>query len=69
MKMVGQYVDSKEIFVLQTHYNGHDYVSVFVGRFATLTQANATLADLPAPLKSNKPLIRTWSKIKQDQSP
>ncbi|MBK6999543.1 MAG: AAA family ATPase [Rhodoferax sp.] len=68
VKMVGQYVDSKDIFVLQTHYNGHDYVSVFVGRFATLTQANATLADLPAPLKSNKPLIRTWSKIKQDQS-
>lgn len=68
LTMVSQYVDSAEIFALQTHYNGRDYVSVFVGRFTTPEQANATLARWPAPLKANKPLVRTWGKIKQDQS-
>ena len=43
------------------------FVSVFVGTYASMDEANATLASWPASMKANKPMVRTWTKIRQDQ--
>ncbi len=68
LKFLTQHVDAAMVFAQLTHYNGRDYVSVFVGQYAGVAQANAALAAWPASIKTNKPMVRTWNKIRQDQS-
>jgi hypothetical protein len=41
-------------------------VSVYFGNYDTRDQALAALAALPDVLKVNKPMVRTWAKIKLD---
>lgn len=67
LKSVTQQVDSAMVFVQLSHYNGRDFVSVFVGQYATFGEANSALANLPMGLKTHKPMVRTWTKIRQDQ--
>lgn len=68
LKSLVLHVDAAMVFAQLTHYNGRDYVSVFVGQYAGVAQANAALAAWPASIKTNKPMVRTWIKIRQDQS-
>ncbi len=67
LNFVRHHVDSAVVFAQLTHYNSGDFVSIFVGRYATIGEAYAALAAWPAPLKVNKPMVRTWVKIRQDQ--
>jgi MSHA biogenesis protein MshM len=69
LKLVSQQLDSSLIFAQLSSYNGRNFVSVYYGNFAATSQAQATLADLPESLKTNKPIVRTWARIKQDQAP
>lgn len=68
LKSLVQHVDAAMVFAQLTHYNGLDYVSVFVGQYTSVAEANAALAAWPASIKTNKPMVRTWNKIRQDQS-
>lgn len=67
VKTIGQHVGSAMVFAQLTHYNGRDFVSVFVGTYASVGEASTALASWPASIKTNKPMVRTWAKIKQDQ--
>ncbi len=69
MESLSQQVNPKQIYAQLSHYNGKDFVAVFVGNYPNSAKANAALIDLPAPLKANKPMVRTWNKIRQDQLP
>jgi MSHA biogenesis protein MshM len=69
LNFVGHHVDFAVVYAQLTIYNNRDFVSVFVGRYATIDEAHAALDALPAPLKVNKPIVRTWVKIRQDQPP
>jgi MSHA biogenesis protein MshM len=62
-------VDAAMIFAQLSTYNGRNFVSVYYGNFETVADASAALAALPASLRTNKPIVRTWTRIKQDQSP
>ncbi len=64
---LGHHIDSSIVFAQLTNYNGRDFVSVFVGKYRSASEANTALMALPQPLKTNKPMVRTWVKIKQDQ--
>ena len=44
-----------------------DFLSLADKNNPTIAQANAALAAWPPPLKINKPMVRTWVKIRQDQ--
>ena len=68
VKALAQHVDAAMVFAQLTHYNGRDFVSVFVGTYASVSEASDALASWPASIKTNKPMVRTWAKIKQDQS-
>lgn len=60
-------VDSSQIYVQLSHYNGKGFVAVFIGGYPSFAKANAALNELPAALKAHKPIVRTWTKIRQDQ--
>ena len=67
VKSLSQQIDPQQIYAQLSHYNGKDFIAVFVGSYPSSAKANAALIDLPAPLKVNKPIVRTWIKIRQDQ--
>ncbi len=67
LNLVSRHVDSATIFAQLSRYNNREFVSVFVGHFNTVAEARAALAGWPASLKTNKPIVRTWLKIRQDQ--
>lgn len=67
LNLVSRHVDSAIIFAQLSRYNDKEFVAVFVGHFNTVAEAKAALAGWPASLKTNKPIVRTWLKIRQDQ--
>lgn len=69
IKSATHLVDSAMIFIQPSVYNGREYISVFYGRYDSMAAAQQAIATLPAALKTNKPVVRTWIKIKEDQLP
>ena len=67
LQTVAQQIGQAQIYAQLSHYNGKEFVSVFVGSYPSIAKANAARNDLPEALKANKPIVRTWIKIRQDQ--
>jgi type II secretory pathway predicted ATPase ExeA len=57
------------LYAQRSVYKGKTYVSVYLGHFDSYRSAALTIESLPDSLKTNRPLVRTWTKIKQDQKP
>jgi MSHA biogenesis protein MshM len=64
-----QQLDLNQLYAQYSSYHGQNYVSLFWGRYGTAAEARAAISTLPAELKVNRPLVRTWLKIQQDQAP
>lgn len=64
-----QQLDLNQLYAQYSSYHGQNYVSLFWGRYGTAAEARAAITTLPAELKVNRPLVRTWLKIQQDQAP
>ncbi|MEN9397027.1 MAG: hypothetical protein RLZ81_1557 [Pseudomonadota bacterium] len=62
-------LDASQVYAQHSVYKGKAYVSVFLGNFDSYRSAALVVESLPAGLKSNRPLVRTWNKIKQDPQP
>jgi septal ring-binding cell division protein DamX len=69
VKNAAYLVDAAMIFVQPSVYNGREYISVFYGKFDDMAAAQRAIVGLPVALKSNKPVVRTWTKIKEDHLP
>lgn len=68
LQFAKKHVDDHQLYAQFSTYNGRNFVSVYYGNYGTMAQANAALAGLPEVLKFNKPIVRTWTRIKQDQA-
>ena len=66
---VAAQVDASQVYAQHSVYKGKAYVSVYFGHFDSHRAAALVIEGLPADLKNNRPLVRTWTKIKQDQKP
>ena len=62
-------LDASQVYAQHSVYKGKAYVSVFLGNFDSYRSAALVIEGLPGALKSNRPLVRTWNKIKQDPLP
>lgn len=62
-------LDASKIHAQYSIYNGMTYMSVYFGNFKSFQATALAIDGLPAVLKSNRPLVRSWAKIKQDQTP
>lgn len=69
MRLVVAQLDESKIFAKYSVYKGNTYMAVFYGHFDSLQAASSTVNQLPAALKADRPLVRTWVKIKEDQTP
>ena len=69
MRQVIAQLDESRIFAKYSVYKGNTYMAVFYGHFDSFQAASSAVNQLPAALKANRPLVRTWTKIKEDQAP
>lgn len=67
--MIAAQLDASKIFAHYSVYKGITYMSVYSGHFGTAEAAAVALKALPAALTRNGPLVRSWIKIKQEQTP
>ncbi|MDP2369742.1 ExeA family protein [Rhodoferax sp.] len=69
LAQVASQADAAQMYAQHSVYKGKTYVSVYLGNFDSHRAAALVIEGLPADLKNNRPLVRTWTKIKQDQKP
>ena len=66
LKLAGRHLDPALVYAQLSTYNGRNFVAVYYGKYDTPDQARTALAALPEVLKTNKPIVRTWAKIKME---
>ena len=58
-----------QLFARYSVYQGRTYLSLYSGRFESFRAAALAMNELPAVFKSNRPMVRSWVRIKQEQTP
>lgn len=58
-----------QLFARYSVYQGRTYLSLYSGRFESFRAAALAMNELPAVFKSNRPMVRSWARIKQEQTP
>ncbi len=69
MRQVLAQLDESKIFAKHSVYKGNTYMAVFYGYFDSVQAATSALQQLPVALKADRPLVRSWVKINEDQAP
>ncbi|OQA34639.1 MAG: hypothetical protein BWY57_00346 [Betaproteobacteria bacterium ADurb.Bin341] len=64
--LIEQHIDAPQIFAHNWAHRGKDHVAVFLGNYANANEARAALNQLPKPLKTNQPILRTWAGISKE---
>jgi len=59
-------VEVDNLFVYRTNVGGKPYISVLYGSFTDRATASKTLSELPKPLRTYKPQLRTVGGIKEE---
>lgn len=62
-------VNASRLYARPSVYKGEPFTAVYFGTFDSAQAGLLAMEELPASLKVNRPLIRTWAKIKQEQRP
>lgn len=69
LDLATEQLDSNQIYALHSVYRGKTYMSFYFGNFESINATVLAIETLPTALKSNHPMVRSWSKIKQEQAP
>lgn len=69
LEQIATQLDMSDVYARYSVYKGMSYMSVYFGEFDSYGAAASAVKGLPTALKNNRPLVRTWIKIKEDQAP
>lgn len=69
MRLVAAQLDESKVYAQYSVYKDKTYMAVYFGDFDSFNAAALAVQGLPAAMKVNRPLVRTWIKIKEDQAP
>ena len=69
LNLAAAQLDPAQVFARYSIYQGRTYLSVYSGRFESFRAAALAMNELPAVFKSNRPMVRSWARIKQEQTP
>lgn len=62
-------VGALPVYAQRSVYKSRNYMAVYIGNFDSHRSAALAMEALPAAMKNNRPLVRSWTKIRQDQKP
>lgn len=63
---IERYVDFSTIYAHNRTYHGKSVVAVYLGQYPSEQEARDALRNLPEPVRTNQPIIRTWNRIRQE---
>ena len=63
---ISQQIDVNHIYLYRKKQNGEMYTVILYGTFVQKGEALAALKELPAPIRNNKPYLRTLAGINKD---
>jgi MSHA biogenesis protein MshM len=69
LEQIATQLELSKVYARYSVYKGMTFMSVYYGKFESYSAAASAIKSLPAALKNNRPLVRTWIKIKEDQAP
>ncbi len=67
--LIEQHIDAPVVFAHNWAHRGRAYLTVYLGHYASASEARAVLNQLPKPLKANQPILRSWAVISKESKP
>lgn len=64
-----QLAAAAQMYAQFSNYNGKTYIAVYFGHFASSKDAYRAIESLPLSIRANRPLVRSWAKVKLEQTP
>ncbi|MGE5385207.1 MAG: AAA family ATPase [Betaproteobacteria bacterium] len=65
-KSIERSVDISGLYAHNRTYGGKSYVAVYLGNYESEKEAKTALSQLQKPLTMDKPIVRSWAKIRQE---
>ena len=69
LKQIEAQLAAAQVYAQFSDYNGKTYMAVYVGHFASSKDAYQAIESLPLSIRANRPLVRSWVKVKLEQTP
>ena len=66
---VEKWLDPAHLYAQSSDYKGKTYMAVCFGNFASAADSTRAIETWPSLLRGNRPLVRSWVKVKQEQTP
>ena len=66
---MGVLLDPSQMYAQFSDYKGKTYMAVYFGNFGSASDAALALQSWPPSVRENRPLVRSWAKVKQEQTP
>lgn len=66
---VEKWLDPAHLYAQSSDYKGKTYMAVFFGNFASAADSTRAIETWPSTVRGNRPLVRSWTKVKQEQTP
>lgn len=67
--LIEQHIDAPVVFAHNWAHRGRGYLTVYLGHYASASEARTILNQLPKPLKANQPILRSWAGISKESKP
>lgn len=67
--LIEQHIDAPVVFAHNWAHRGGGYLTVYLGHYASASEARTVLNQLPKPLKANQPILRSWAGISKESKP
>jgi len=67
LKHIQTQLDARQIYAQFSDYKGKTYMAVYFGDFASVADSARAIDKLPLAIKGNRPMVRSWVKVQQEQ--
>ena len=67
LKHIQTQLDARQIYAQFSDYKGKTYMAVYFGDFASVADSVRAIDKLPLAIKGNRPMVRSWVKVQQEQ--
>ncbi len=67
LKAIQTQLEPTQLYAQNSSYKGKAYVAVYYGDFSSAADGAQVIVKLPMAIKVNRPMVRSWVKIQQEQ--
>lgn len=69
LRLAAAQLDPSQVFARHSVFKARPYISIYFGHFESFRAAALAVDTLPSVFKSNRPMVRSWVRIKMEETP